>query len=126
MTSKEFNSKYVKNGKILPNDVDKIEGNLDLYNNKISKIENLPDKIKGDLNLGNNKISKIENLPDKIEGDLYLYNNNISKIENLPDKIEEGLYLGGNPLPKRYKGKSFDELKKMLHKEKVLDRILSK
>ena len=105
MTSKEFNSKYVKNGKILPNDVDKIEGSLDL---------------------SDNKISKIENLPDKIEGDLYLYNNNISKIENLPDKIEEGLYLGGNPLPKRYKGKSFDELKKMLHKEKVLDRILSK
>ena len=105
MTSKEFNSKYVKNGKILPNDVDKIEGSLDL---------------------SDNKISKIENLPDKIEGSLYLHNNKISVIENLPDKIEGDLDLRYNPLPKRYRDKSFDELKKIVHKEKVLNRILRK
>ena len=126
MNSNEFKSKYVKDGKILPNDVDKIDGSLDLSGNNISKIENLPDKIEEGLYLSDNKISKIENLPDKIEGSLFLRNNKISKIENLPDKIEGHSYLDDNPLPKRYRDKSFDELKKIVHKEKVLDKILLK
>ena len=80
MKSAEFKSKYVKNGKILPNSVEKIEGGLFFNNNQITKIENLPEKIEGSLFLSNNQITKIENLPKKIGGSLNLSNNQITKI----------------------------------------------
>ena len=63
MISKEFKELYVKDGKILPNDVEVIEGGLHLAYNNISVIENLPSTINGDLDLDNNKIEVIENLP---------------------------------------------------------------
>ena len=82
MRSEEFAKLYVKDGKILPNEVDTIEGDLNLYSDKISIIENLPNTIKGDLNLSYNQITK---------------------IENLPNNIEKGLYLSGNPIYKEIK-----------------------
>jgi len=79
MKGYEFERLYVKDGKIWPNDVDVIEGFLNLNCSNISKIENIPKIIKGYLDLGNNNIFKIENLPKVIEGDLFLYNNPIYK-----------------------------------------------
>ena len=65
ISSDEFISKYVKNGKILPNNVDKIGGNLGLGYNKISKIENLPKEIGGSLYLSHNPIYKhVKNFDD--------------------------------------------------------------
>ncbi len=59
---------------------------LDLSDNKISKIENLPCYLNS-LNLENNFISKIENLPCYLKSlniSNSIGNNVISKIENLP------------------------------------------
>jgi hypothetical protein len=72
MTSKEFEEKYVKEGKILPNNVEAIKGGLYLSANNITKIENLPEEIEGGLYLSANNITKIENLPEVINGDLSL------------------------------------------------------
>jgi hypothetical protein len=102
MTGKEFIKKYVKKGKILPNNVEVINGTLDFCHKStragagFTKIENLPKVINGNLWLSSNKITKIENLPKLIEGDLYLHNNKITKIENLPEVIEGDLDLSGN------------------------------
>ena len=56
MTGDEFKTLYVKDGKILPNNVSEIKGDLYLSNNKISKIENLPNTINGNLFLSNNPV----------------------------------------------------------------------
>ena len=76
---------------------------LDLYNNQISKIENLDKNIDLTyLNLNNNKISKIENLDNNINLTyLDLSNNKISKIENLDNNINlKNLYLENNKITK--------------------------
>ncbi len=75
MTGDEFINLYVKNGKILPNNVTEITDDLNLYNMKIKKIENLPNIINGDLSLSSNKIKQIENLPTIIKGEFYIINN---------------------------------------------------
>ena len=51
---------------------------LYLWNNKITKIENLNEGLK-ELDLGNNKITKIENLNEGLK-ELYLSYNKITKI----------------------------------------------
>jgi len=56
-----------------------------LYDNKISKIENLPPNLHK-LYLSHNQITKIENLPPNLHT-LYLNHNQISKIENLPTNL---------------------------------------
>ncbi len=67
---------------------------LNLEENDISQIENLPDGLRS-LNLGSNQISRIENLPDGLQ-ELDLSGNQISRIENLPDALQS-LKLYGNP-----------------------------
>ena len=49
-----FVNLYVKNGKILPNNVTEITDKLGISNNQISKIENLPHTINGSINLASN------------------------------------------------------------------------
>ena len=64
--------------------LDKLE-NLNLYENRITKIDYLPKSLKV-LTLTFNKITKIENLPPSLE-ELGLADNQISKIENLPESL---------------------------------------
>ena len=59
MISEEFTELYVKNGKILPNDVKELNGHLYLSYNQIEKIENLPPTINGSLFLDSNQIYKM-------------------------------------------------------------------
>ncbi len=68
---------------------------LELRNNKISRIENLPDGLQS-LNLSYNQISRIENLPDALQS-LELQENQISRIENLPDGLQS-LELNDNQI----------------------------
>ena len=58
---------------------------LDLGNNKITKIENLPPNLQ-ELNLSYNEITKIENLPPNLQR-INFYGNKITKIENLPSNL---------------------------------------
>jgi len=111
MTGDEFKALYVKNGKLLPNNVTEITDDLFLSNNKISKIENLPYTINGTLYLFNNKIKKIENLPHTINGSLNLSYNKIFKIENLPHTINGYLYLSNNPIYSQFKNSNFTNQK---------------
>ena len=86
---------------------------LNLSNNKIRKIKNLPARLTT-LKINENKISRIENLPpglktlqisqnqiEKLENfplgltELKISNNYISKLENLPEGLKE-LYLIDN------------------------------
>jgi len=92
LTGEEFVKLYVKNGRILPNDVDCINGDLWLDNNKITVLENLPQSIQGHLYLSNNKIKVIQNLPQSIQGNLYLSNNPIYN-EGIVDKQSAYKYL---------------------------------
>ena len=95
MTGYEFTKLYVKNGKILPNDVQEIDGSLYLSNNNITKIENLPHTINNHLFLSNNRITKIENLPSIINGLVTLSNNPIYaqfKKSNYTD-VKEWVYM---------------------------------
>jgi len=96
MHGEYFEKLYVKDGKILPNNVDVIEGRLHLSFHDISKIENLPKVIKGALNLSNNNISKIENLPKVVKGDLWLYSNPVFKQfekSNFTDQKKWAYYI---------------------------------
>jgi len=101
MKGKEFKDLYVKDGKILPNDVNVIEDYL--Y-------------------LGYNKISKIENLPKVIKGSLFLHNNNISKIENLPKIIGGNLCLVDNPIWEQYLKSNFKDEKEWAYTVQRLNR----
>jgi hypothetical protein len=58
MLSEEFVKKYVKDGKILFNDVNILESSFYLNDNQIKAIENLPDVIEGGLSLNDNPIYK--------------------------------------------------------------------
>jgi uncharacterized protein YlzI (FlbEa/FlbD family) len=111
MTGVKFKRLYVKDNKILPNNVTEITGSLYLDNNNISKIENLPHTITGSLFLSHNKIEKIENLPDVIDSYLDLSYNKIKKIENLPNIINGDLDLHGNPVFSQYKKSNFTDQK---------------
>jgi len=103
LTSEEFVKQYVVNGKILPNDVRITRNNLDLYDNKITTMENIPDSVEF-LDLGNNNITTIENIPEGVS-ELALDGNNISTVDNIPNSIE-WLDLHNNPI---YKHKKEDE-----------------
>jgi len=108
----------------IPFDIDIKTRELNLNNNKITKIENL-DKLKlyglsfqhnnitkmenlnmltslTFLSISNNKITKIENLDGLVNlRSLYLHDNKITKIENLDDLIcLEELYLENNNITK--------------------------
>ena len=111
MTGNEFKTLYVKNGKILPNNVTEITDDLWLHNNQILKIENLPNKINRSLSLSDNNISKLENLPNVINGNLYLDNNQIKKIENLPTILDGYLSLSLNPIYSQFEKSNFNNVK---------------
>ena len=103
MKGEEFKKLYIKDGRILPNNVDVIDDYLDLNYCNISKIENLPKVIKGFLILNNNnKIKILENLPEKIYGKLYLYNLPIEKIKSIPKYINGIIWLCDSGLFDKY------------------------
>ena len=67
MTRFDFIIEYVKDERIIPNNVKKIKDNfLDFSNMKIKKIENIPNSIE-ELDFSHNNITKIENLPTKLK-----------------------------------------------------------
>lgn len=77
---------------------------LILYHNKIKTIENIAHLKLEDLNLGDNLIEKIENLPFHPEDSMHLQNLNLSKnkieiIESIPDWVEN-LDLSDNRISK--------------------------
>lgn len=82
----------IQNIKFLP----KLE-ELTLYDNKITKLENIPESVER-LYIDNNYITKIENIPEECFH-LHLSDNYIDKIENIPDGLGQ-LILKNNKISK--------------------------
>ena len=123
MKGKEFINLYVKDGRILPNDVEVIDGSLDLKNCEIKKIENLPKQVNGLVCLSENKIKILENLPEIINGDLFLGYNNITEIKSIPKYVKYNIWLSNNPISKKYIIWDYQDLKRVF-KLQLLEGLL--
>jgi len=95
---------------------------LNLYNNNITKIENIPGNVI-ELYLYKNNIKVIENIPNGVK-ELDLSHNNIEVINNIPNSVTN-LYLKYNPIEKQIKkDESHIDFSKRIIKQNKLQAIL--
>jgi len=74
----------------------RVDGDLRLNNTGISELPPGLYKVNGMLNLSDNRIKIIKNIPDSVTM-LYLHNNRITQIRNIPDSIRV-IDLENNPI----------------------------
>ena len=89
-----FNEKLTK----LPLKFNKVNGYFSCANNKLTSLEGCPKEVNGSFYCSYNKLTSFEFAPKIIRVEFICWNNNIKSFEYFPSYVKSNFYCSGNPI----------------------------
>jgi hypothetical protein len=75
-----------------------VVGDFDCYNNKLTDLKGAPTSVGGGFYCSSNQLTSLEGAPTSVGGDFYCYNNNLVSLEGAPTSVGGDFYCYNNNL----------------------------
>jgi hypothetical protein len=75
-----------------------VNGDVNLFNHKLSKIPLKFGRVTGNFNCQNNKLTKLENCPKEVGGSFYCHRNKLTTLEGCPVEVGGNFWCFNNKL----------------------------
>jgi hypothetical protein len=82
----------------LPVSFDRVVGDFDCYNNKLTDLKGAPTSVGGGFYCNNNQLTSLEGAPDRVGGRFYCGNNKLTGLEGAPKDVGGSFYCNNNKL----------------------------
>ena len=89
-----------------------VSGDFDCNNNNLTSLEGAPSSVGGNFWCRNNKLTSLECAPTSVGGSFYCHNNQLASLEGAPTEVGRDFYCNNNKLTslKGLEWKSFDNI----------------